>query len=246
MKVYAFSTGRVRLKRGERGARRYLPGGWREETLPVNVFAVEHPDGVCLFDAGQSALATRPGYFPAWYPYFRLARFELGPGEEAAPQLHARGVDPADVRWIVLSHMHTDHVGGLHAFAGAEILVSAVEWRRAIGFAGRLRGYLPQYWPEGVTPRLVEFPDRPDDLSVPSVDLAGDGRLLLLATPGHTPGHMALLARDGARAYVFAGDVAHEAEAVPDAAPWLAELCAREGATILTTHDSRATAFAAA
>ena len=143
MKVHCFSTGRVREKRGARGVRRYLPGGWRAHTLPVNVIAVEHPAGVCVFDTGQTARAAQPGYFPRWYPFFRLARFELGPDDEAGAQLRRRGLDPARVRWVVLSHLHTDHAGGLAPFVRATLVVSEVEWRRAQGRRGRLRGYLP-------------------------------------------------------------------------------------------------------
>ena len=124
MRVVGVSTGVVRGKRAARGPRRYLPGGWSDETLPVNLFAVEHPAGVCVFDTGQTARAVRPGYLPRWHPFLRLARFELTEADEAAPQLARAGVDPAAVRWVVLSHLHTDHAGGIAGFPGAEVLVS--------------------------------------------------------------------------------------------------------------------------
>src|SRR5919198_6351501 len=155
MRVYCFSTGAVRQKTGERGVRRYLVEDWADETLPVNVFVVDHPQGLCLFDTGQSARAAEPRYFPWWGPFFRLSRFELDAAEEAAPQVERLGFEPAQVRWVVLSHLHTDHVGGLAPFAAAEVLVSRTEWDRAQGLAGRLRGYVPQHWPARVFPRLV-------------------------------------------------------------------------------------------
>ncbi len=127
MQVRCLTTGRVRGKR-RTGPLRYLPGGWSDETLPVHAFAVDHPDGICLFDTGQTARASRGGYHPRWHPYLRLARFELEPEDEVASQL-----DPLTVRWVVISHLHTDHVGGLSAFAHADVLVSRVEWERAAG-----------------------------------------------------------------------------------------------------------------
>ena len=245
MRIHCISTGAVRLKRGQRGARRYLAGGWRERTLPVNVFAVEHPEGTCVFDTGQTAHAASARYFPRWYPFFRLARFELGPEDEAAPKLQELGVDPGAVRWVVLSHLHTDHVGGLAGFPGADVLVSRREWDRARGLGGRLRGYLPQHWPAGLTPRLVEFPAAPLGPFASSLDLAGDGRLLLVPTPGHTPGHMALIVHTGDRSYLLGGDLCGSRAELPKAAPEIARFCAEGDVLLLATHDPDAAAMVA-
>ncbi len=121
LSVRRLSTGAVRSKRARRGARRYLPGGWSEATAPVNAFLIDHPAGLCLFDAGQRSEAAGGGYFPRWHPFFRLARFELGPNDEVVSQLRRLGIHPADVRRVVLSHLHTDHVGGLGALATAAL-----------------------------------------------------------------------------------------------------------------------------
>jgi glyoxylase-like metal-dependent hydrolase (beta-lactamase superfamily II) len=245
--VRAFSTGAVRGKRRRRGIRRYMPAGWSDSTLPVNVFAIEHPEGVCLFDTGQSARAAEPGYFPWWFPFFRLARFELGPEDEAAAQLSRAGIDPDAIRWVVLSHMHTDHAGGIHAFSGAEVLVSRAEWQRATDLPSRLRlrGYLPQYWPEGVHPRLIDFDGPPIGPFPGSHDVAGDRRLLLVPTPGHSVGHMALLVRDPHGGVFLAGDLAESAEELGRRAPELAAFCSEEGVRVLTSHDPEAVPIAA-
>jgi glyoxylase-like metal-dependent hydrolase (beta-lactamase superfamily II) len=198
MRVRVITTGRVRGKRRTRGPLRYLGGGWSDETLPVHAFAAEHPAGVCLFDTGQTSRAAMPGYHPRWHPFLRLARFELEPDEEAATRL-----DPRSVRWVVLSHLHTDHVGGLAPFADAEVLVSRSEWERAEGFVGRLRGYVPQHWPRGLEPTLVDFAGPSAGPFPASHDVAGDGRLLMVPLPGHTRGHAGLLV-DGS--LLLAGD----------------------------------------
>lgn len=238
MMVRVFSTGRVRPKRGARGLRRYLVDDWSETTLPVNIFLIEHPQGLCLVDAGQTAAAGQPGYFPSWYPFFRLARFELGPADDAAAQVAAAGYAIKDIRWVVLTHLHTDHVGGIAAFANADILVTRTEWERAQGVGGRLRGYLPQYWPANLTPHLMEFTGPAVGPFAGSCDVALDGRLTLVPLPGHTPGHAALLVRvDAGRSYLCAGDAAHTAVGLADTAPDVAEWCRREQVTILTTHD---------
>jgi glyoxylase-like metal-dependent hydrolase (beta-lactamase superfamily II) len=241
LEVRCLTTGTVRTKRGERGARRYLPGGWRADTAPVNVFLVRHRAGVCLFDAGQTARAARTGYFPRWYPFFRLARFELEPEDEVAAQLQRLGLADEPLRWVVLSHLHTDHVGGLDALAADEVLVSRAEWRHAAGaVAGRLRGYLPQYWPERLQPRLVNFEGPPIGPFVGSHDLSGDGALVLVPTAGHTPGHMSLLVAAAGRRYLLAGDLCESGNRLAAADPALAAWCAQEAVTVLCTHDAEA------
>jgi N-acyl homoserine lactone hydrolase len=214
---------------------------WREETLPVNVFLIEHPGGLCLVDTGQTAAAALPGYFPRWYPFFRLARFELGPDDEASTQIAGAGFDLRQIRWVVLTHLHTDHAGGVAPFRHAEMIVARGEWEPAQGIGGRLRGYLPQRWPAGLNPRVVDF-DGPAIGPFPrSYDLASDGRLLFVPLPGHTRGHAALLVREhSGRSYLCAGDAALRAADLATARPDITEWCDRENVAILTTHDDAA------
>ncbi|MDX6667110.1 MAG: hypothetical protein QOK04_490 [Solirubrobacteraceae bacterium] len=246
MRVSCVSTGAVRPKREARGVRRYLGGGWAQRTLPVNVFAIEHPRGVCLFDAGQTARAARRGHFPRWHPFFRLSRFELDEEDEIAPGLRRVGIDPADVRWIVLSHLHTDHVGGLATLPGCEVLVTRTEWRRAAGWRGRVRGYLPQHWPPTIVPRLVDLDGPAVGPFASSLDLLGDGRLVLVPTPGHTPGHVSLLVRGDRRGFFLAGDLVERAADLGAARPDIAAFAAEQKLVVLATHDDAAAQAVAA
>lgn len=225
MEVRRLTTGAVRSKRATHGPRRYFPGGWSVKTAPVRAFLVEHLDGRCLFDVGQTARAAQPGYLPRWHPYLRLARFELDPSDEAASQ-----VDPKTVRRVVLSHLHTDHVGGLAPFRGADVFVSRIEWERARGLTGRLRGYIPQHWPAGLEPRLVDVDGPAVGPFAASYDLTGDGRLLLVPTPGHTPGHLGMIVRgEQGGGWLLAGDatIGDDARA----------FCESEGLVVLGAHD---------
>jgi N-acyl homoserine lactone hydrolase len=241
VRLRVFSTGRVRGKAAERGLRRYLPGGWSSATLPVNVFLVEHADGPVLFDAGQTAEAARPGYFPRWHPFLRLSRFELGPADEAGAQLEAAGIHLDEVRSVVLSHLHTDHAGGIAAFGRARVIVTRSEWQAAGGFGGRVRGYLPQHWPRGLRPLLVDFDGPPLGPFSASHELAPG--LVLVPTPGHTRGHAALLVRDGDEAWLLGGDLAHSAAELEETAPEIARFCRSEGVTFLAAHDDDAPAL---
>lgn len=240
MRIRCLSTGRIRRKRGTSGIRRYFVDEWAEETLPVNVFLVEHEEGLCLFDTGQTARAAQPGYFPRLYPFFRLSRFELTAEDEIARQLSALGIDPAIVRWVVLSHLHTDHVGGLEPFRTADVVVSRREWNDAQGLKGRLRGYVPQHWPSDAQTTCIDFNGPALGPFAASEQLVPDGSLLLVPTPGHTRGHMSLLIRAGSTRCLLSGDLALTAADLPDAAPQIAEFCESTGTVFLAAHDDRA------
>ena len=162
MRVHAIQTGRVRIKasqivgRGHGLARRLAPltdPEW-SEWLPTCAYAIEHREGVILVDTGASASLGR---LPRWHPYFRLAvRFAVEPEQEAGAAVRALGVAPADVRRVILTHMHIDHDSGLAGFPASEILVSPGELAIASGLAGRLRGYLPERWPKSFDPKPLD------------------------------------------------------------------------------------------
>jgi N-acyl homoserine lactone hydrolase len=230
----------VRPKRGERGVHRYVLDRWSDETLPVNCFLVERPNGLVLFDAGQTALAGRPDYLPRWHPFLRLARFELRPEDEAAAQLSRLGYAVSDVRTVVLSHLHTDHVGGLAAFQRAEVVVTRLEWERATGLRGALRGYLPRRWPRGLRPRLVEFAEAALGPFPGCCRLLGDDELVLVPIPGHTPGHAGLLVREQGRRFLLIGDAAHRAADYLGGSPRIEQWARSEDVTVLAAHDPTA------
>jgi N-acyl homoserine lactone hydrolase len=235
--VRRITTGVVRARRRSRGPLRYLIDDWEDDVLPVNAYLVDHPGGRCLFDVGQAAAATQPGYFPAWHPFLRLARFELDSSDEVAAQLERGGVAPESVDHVVLSHLHTDHVGGLEAFRTAEIVVGETEWRRFQGIGGRLRGYLPDHWPEGLRVRTVTPDEAPDGPFSGTYDLLGDGRLVIVPTPGHTPGHVAMIVRGSTRRWLLAGDLVHDPRELPHRYPLIARWCETAHVEVLTAHD---------
>lgn len=220
---------------------RYLRDVWEDASLPVNVFLVEHRDGLCLVDTGQTAAASSPDYFDWWYPFFRLARFELHAPDEVAAQLEAANIDLLRLRWIVLTHMHTDHIGGLGALPRTEILVSREEWEPAQGLGGRLRGYLPQRWPVEVQPRLVEFGGPSIGPFHTSHAVTADGGILIVPLPGHTRGHVGVLIRSPASgSFLCVGDAVIRADELPAAFPEIAAWCIRERITVLACHDDGA------
>lgn len=188
---------------------------------PINVYVIEHAKGLVLFDTGQDrASVTDDSYFPGGLTgviYDRLARFQIGEEDTLTAQLATLGYSPGDVDTAILSHLHEDHMGGLRELSGADLLVSAVEWKELSKIAPEPRGYLRRHIQvPGLTWHQVTLEPAADPLLVPfteSLDVMGDGSLVLLPMPGHTAGSMALLVRRETRSpLLLVGDLTYEAE----------------------------------
>ena len=223
MKIHAIQTGTVAIttkwREGVgRGRLRLLntlfDRRWTEP-LPIYAFAIEHPEGVIVVDTGETARTSEPGYFPRWQPFFRFAvREQVLPEQEIGPQLKQLGILPSDVRRVVMTHLHTDHAGGLHHFPNNEILVSRTELEYAAGLRGRVRGYPNKRWPSWFDPTLVDLPAEPFGPFPASRPLTKAGDVTLVPAPGHTPGQLGVVVQDGDQAVFLAGDSSYTQDAL--------------------------------
>ncbi len=160
MKIHALQTGTVAIKPNQRQGKgtayvrllNTLTDRRWTEPLPIHVWAIEHAEGIIVIDTGETSRTADPGYFPWWHPFFKNVRMSVQPEDEVRPQLQAVGLHPNDVRWVIMTHLHSDHAGGLHHFPNAEILVMRREFELASGFGGQVRGFLPQRWPSWFSP----------------------------------------------------------------------------------------------
>jgi len=129
---------------------------------------------------------------------------KVAPFEEIGFRLQEIGLDPArDIAAVVLTHFHHDHTGGLDHFPHTRIIAPRESWNVSRGFQGKMAGCLPQRWPIWLKPELVDI-DGPAVGPFPhSHPITKDGRIFLVATPGHSKGHVSVVARGEGVSYFW-------------------------------------------
>jgi glyoxylase-like metal-dependent hydrolase (beta-lactamase superfamily II) len=224
--IHVFSTGLGGQHKEHRYGSR-MPSLWWVLTsrswveVPINVFVLEHRHGLVLFDAGlDPAIGADPNYVSSAIGRLflrRLFRLHIGPEDTLTRKLEGLGYAATDVRKVVVSHLHFDHVGGIKEVPQAELLVCGDEWRQLSGphperdFILREHIELP-----GAKWRQIDLAPTDDPLFAPfggCYDVMGDGSMTLLPTPGHTPGSMSMLVRTGGfPPLLLVGDLTYEVD----------------------------------
>jgi glyoxylase-like metal-dependent hydrolase (beta-lactamase superfamily II) len=171
-------------------------------SLPIPCFLVEHPtEGPILVDAGMHADVATDVAGHLGRAAATMFDIEMRPEWAAPAQLRERGIDPAGVRTIVMTHLHYDHSSGLSQFPGATVVVDERELE--VARRGRLlEGYRRELLPDTVSWRVVAHEED-------AVDVLGDGSIVLLSTPGHTAGHRSVVLRVGDGELLLTGDAAY-------------------------------------
>ncbi len=169
-------------------------------TVPCPAYLIEHQKGLVLFDTGcHPKVSDDPMY---WGPIGAALQCKYPKEMLLDRQVQGLGYKMDDVKYVVISHLHLDHTGYMHAFPNAKFLIMANELRYA-------------YWPDPDRRGVFIF----DDI-VPTrnfnwieldsdLDMFDDGSLTMLKTPGHTPGECSLYVRLPNRKILLVGDTIH-------------------------------------
>lgn len=170
------------------------------QPLPVGVFIIHHPEGIFLFDTGQSPCCNDAGHAP-WASFLSnfLAEFTISEEDSVVKLLAKQGIKPSDLKAIVLSHLHGDHAGGLEDLVSeapdVPIYVSQEHWK-AFGehpLLASFQGASPNNWPKNFSPRIINFEDKAIGPWKQSYPLTADGSIVVVDTSGHVPGHISLI-----------------------------------------------------
>ena len=200
--------------------------------LSDNCYLIRHAQGWFLWDTGLTdALAASPEGRKDPNSGLTAAR-----SKTLSDQLAQLGVKPSDIKGIGISHTHPDHIGNVEEFPQVTLYVQKAEYE----------------WPNADgTPRFK--PEHPVTKLEGDHDVFGDGSVVLLSTPGHTPGHQSLLVRlPKTGAVVLSGDAAHfqsnwdnrrvpginfNKEQTVTSMQRIADLLAKEHAQLWINHD---------
>jgi glyoxylase-like metal-dependent hydrolase (beta-lactamase superfamily II) len=193
-------------------------------------YIIKHDNDYLLWDTGHSMTAPN-----------------VAPKVSIVDQLAKIHVTPEQIKFVGISHYHADHTGQVASFPTATLLIGQGDWD-AITSPHPAQGvnYKPfEKWAKG------EGKVEPLPLDK---DVFGDGSVIMLATPGHTPGHHSLLVKLAKRNFVISGDAVHfrenwETDGVPSfnfnraytiaSIERLKKIVSNLHATLIIQHDAR-------
>lgn len=201
------SSGKARRMWGLSGAEFTIPA-MADRPQPFRFVCppilIEHDKGLVLFDTGCSPriIDDLAGY---WGDFWKAVSLKYSKDQTLDSQIKGLGYKLDDVKYVILSHLHLDHTGGMYLFPEAKFLTMANEIRWA-------------YWADPIQRDFFVMGDllptrRFNWLELSQDhDLFGDGSVQILNTPGHTPGECSVLVDLPSRKFLLTGDTVHTRE----------------------------------
>ncbi|NQX43704.1 MBL fold metallo-hydrolase [Paenibacillus tritici] len=192
-------------------------GSLKPVAFPAGYALIRHPKyGPILFDTGYSARFFRETASLPALLYRKITPVVYRDEESAARRLEEGGITPGDVRYVVLSHFHADHIGGVRDFPQAQFIYLRKSYD-AVSRLGPVRatkaGFLPGLLPDDFNLRSLPLDEysamRPLPEGLPfteAYDLLGDGSLLAVELSGHAAGMIGLFVSTAEHDYLLCAD----------------------------------------
>jgi glyoxylase-like metal-dependent hydrolase (beta-lactamase superfamily II) len=211
MKIYFLATGFASVPKGL-----FVEGEkWKRICFPILTVLIERDGDLILFDTGMGERINdemKPArYRGNWFFSKFIMKTEFNPDRDPLiRQLPTLGFDPKKVKYIVISHLHWDHAGGILDFPDAQCLINKKEWEAANAKDSYKHAYIAeqyQHLKECNLNPISTIPGKPFLSFSSSYDIFGDGQMVLVDLPGHTKGLTGMiLTMTSGRRFLFSGD----------------------------------------
>jgi glyoxylase-like metal-dependent hydrolase (beta-lactamase superfamily II) len=193
-------------------------------------YLIKHGNQYLLWDTGHSMTAPN-----------------VAPKTSVVAQLAQLGVKPEQINYVGISHYHADHTGQVASFPQSMLLIGTGDWNAITAPKPAAGVNAPPFanWISGGG-KVEPLPN--------DKDVFGDGTVIILNTPGHTPGHHSLLVKLNNRSFLITGDLVHFQENyTTNGVPWFnvsradtlasidrfKQLATNLKATVIIQHDAR-------
>ncbi|MDM8520047.1 MBL fold metallo-hydrolase [Anaerolineales bacterium HSG6] len=205
-------------------------GGFRTIQFPATFALIEHPQlGLILFDTGYTPQFYQETRRFPYSLYSKATPVYVTEADTAQAKLLAQGISTNEVRYIIVSHFHADHVGGLADFPQANYIYyqpayDAVSRRR--GLSAVTKAFLPGLIPPDFVTRSrpftsVDFHTLPAEYTpfTEGVDLFADQSLIAVKLPGHATGQIGLFLTTYDGSYFLVADACWHSQAYREDSP---------------------------
>lgn len=184
MKLYLFEAG---VLKSEQHYFTLNTGVGESFDVPVPFLLIDHPKGKVLFDTGN-ALEVVNNKHEHWGAIVGAYDPVMTEDQWCVNAIKKVGVQPEDISYVILSHLHLDHAGGVGHFPNAQYIVQRDELHFAYVPDPYMKlAYIRKDFDKEVNWFILE------GWATDGYDLFGDGAIKIYFTPGHTPGHQSVL-----------------------------------------------------
>jgi glyoxylase-like metal-dependent hydrolase (beta-lactamase superfamily II) len=158
--------------------------------IPINMWIIDHPKGLMVFDTGNNVAISDGNCTSHWNEGFcGLLQPSQTRADVMDKQLEKVGLSVGDVKIVITSHSHLDHIGNIEMFPDAIHVIQKKELYQA---------WWPEKFQRGGAHVMADYDDARDftyfELNG-DYDLFGDGSVVIISTPGHTLGHQSVKVR---------------------------------------------------